>query len=84
MTYENSYEIRNCVFSYKCSADWENLADTGEEKIRFCSECSKEVHFCENDKELTQAVRNNLCVAFEKIETGRLSAILTGFIRPNP
>ena len=83
MTDENYYEIRNWFFSFKCSANWESLEDTGEEKIRFCPECSKNVHFCEDDKELTQAVRNNFCVAFEKLETNRISAILTGFIRPN-
>lgn len=65
---ENYYEIRNCFFAYKCSTNWGELEDTGKEKIRFCSECAKEVHFCENDKELTQAVRNNYCVAFEKTQ----------------
>ncbi len=84
MINENYYEIRNCVFAFKCSANWDNLEDTNKEKIRYCSDCSKEVHFCEDDKELSKAVRNNYCVAFEKInEPGRKSFILTGFIRPN-
>lgn len=76
------YEIRNCTFAYKCEADWEKLEDTGKEKVRYCSDCEKEVFFCEDDKELTKAVIENLCVAFEKRNSsGRSTAILTGSIR---
>ena len=67
----NLFEIRNCVFAYKCEADWEKLEDTNKEKIRYCKDCDREVHFCEDDKELTDAVRENFCVAFERIEKNR-------------
>lgn len=70
------YEIRNCVFAYKCEADWEELEDTNKEKIRFCKECQKEVHFCETDKELTEAIRENFCVAFERVEKNKKFSLL--------
>jgi hypothetical protein len=37
--------IRNCRFAYKCSAKWEDLQETGDEFIRFCDDCEKEVYF---------------------------------------
>jgi hypothetical protein len=77
---QKSYEIRNCVFAYKCEADWEKLEDTNKEKIRYCGECDREVHFCEDDKELTEAVRENFCVAFERVEKDR-KFLLTGMLR---
>jgi hypothetical protein len=58
--------IRNCLFSFKCTAIWEELEDTSEESIRFCQDCQKEVHYCANDDELVSAVRLNRCVAIEK------------------
>ena len=81
-TQDSHYQIRNCVFAYKCEADWEKLEDTKKEKIRFCNACEKEVHFCEDDKELTNAIRDNFCVAFERVEKNRIVKLI-GLIRPN-
>ena len=78
---DNIYEIRNCKFAYKCEANWGLLEDTNKEKIRYCKECSKEVHFCENDKELTDAVRADYCVAFERIEKNGLFNKMIGLIK---
>jgi hypothetical protein len=58
--------IRNCLFSFKCTAIWEELEDTSEESIRFCQDCQKEVHYCADDDELISAVRLNRCIAIEK------------------
>ena len=80
--HEPQYEIRNCVFAYKCEADWETLEDINKEKIRFCHACEKEVHFCEDDKELTSAIRDNFCVAFERVEKNRIVKLM-GLIRPD-
>lgn len=56
-------QLRNCEFAYECSAKWDELAATNENKIRFCNECEKEVHRCDTDAELLRAIRSNLCVA---------------------
>lgn len=82
MKRQNQYELRNCTFAYKCEADWELLEDTNKEKIRYCNACEKEVHFCENDKELTEAIRDNFCVAFERIEKNKLVKLM-GLIKPD-
>lgn len=76
----NQYEIRNCTFAYRCVADWEKLEDIDKEKIRFCKDCEQEVHFCEDDKELTEAVRENFCVAFERVEKNVIVKLM-GMIR---
>lgn len=56
-------QLRNCEFAFQCNADWEKLAETGDEQIRFCDQCQKEVHHCVTDEELLRAIRSNLCVA---------------------
>lgn len=76
------YEIRNCVLAYKCEADWEKLEDTNKEKIRYCKDCDREVHFCEDDEELTDAIRENFCVAFERIEKNRKFTLM-GMLKAN-
>ena len=76
----NFYQIRNCTFAYKCKADWESLEDTGEEKVRYCRDCEKTVHLCENDADLNEAIREDLCVASERFEKRRFEVLL-GLIR---
>lgn len=56
-------QLRNCKLAFKCDAKWGDLAATGRSKIRFCNDCQQEVHRCETDEELLQAIRSNLCVA---------------------
>lgn len=58
-----TFQLRNCEFAFECSAKWDKLAETGKSNVRFCNECEKEVHRCDTDAELLQAIRSNLCVA---------------------
>lgn len=66
--------IRNCVFSFKCEARWEDMeSDFSEdfvnsENVRFCTKCQKEVHLSLTDEELVRNVRLNRCVAITRIE----------------
>lgn len=62
--------IRNCVFAFKCTAQWDKLMPTDDDKIHFCQDCQKEVHLCEDDDELVVAVRLNRCVAIYREEAG--------------
>jgi hypothetical protein len=61
--------IRNCVFSFKCDAQWEDLEEISSndyvdpDKVRFCSACQREVFFSETDEDLAHNVRLNRCVA---------------------
>lgn len=56
-------QLRNCEFAFQCNAQWDKLAKTDQDSVRFCNECEKEVHRCETDEELLRAIRSNLCVA---------------------
>lgn len=56
--------IRNCRFAFKCDKEWDSLDDTGDEDVRFCQTCQKEVHFCNDNFELIQNIKLNRCVAF--------------------
>ena len=58
-------QLRNCEFAFQCNAEWDKLAETGEDSVRFCNECEKEVHRCKTDDELLRAIRSNLCVIDE-------------------
>lgn len=62
---EMKYQIRNCEIAFKCEAEWEDLYETKEKRIRFCNHCQKQVHFCDTDELLVHAIKSNLCVAIE-------------------
>ena len=40
--FDDDYTIRNCVFAFKCTAKWDDLNPTDDDKIHFCNECQKE------------------------------------------
>ena len=69
--------IRNCVFAFKCTAQWSELTPTDDEKISFCDDCQKEVHLCEDDEELAKSVRLNRCIAIYR-EGGMIMGDLVG------
>jgi hypothetical protein len=56
-------QLRNCEFSFKCDAQWDEMGKTETENVRFCDACQKEVYRCDTDEELIRAIRSNLCVA---------------------
>lgn len=71
--------IRNCVFAFKCTAKWDELTSTSDDKINFCQDCQREVHLCEDDEELATAVRLNRCVAIYR-EDGVMMGDLVGMV----
>jgi hypothetical protein len=74
--------IRNCVFAFKCTAQWSELTPTDDEKISFCDDCQKEVHLCEDDEELAKSVRLNRCIAIYR-EGGMIMGDLVGKVNPS-
>ena len=58
--------IRNCKFSYRCSAKWDDLQATDDDDVRFCNDCQKEVFFCDSDDILVAFVKLNRCIAIVK------------------
>jgi len=69
--------IRNCTFAFKCTAKWYELTSTDNDKINFCQDCQREVHLCEDDEELANAVRLNRCVAIYR-QDGMVMGDLVG------
>ena len=62
---KNLFQFRNCKFAFRCNADWFELDETQDEKIRFCNDCQRQVHLCDTEEKLTNAIKSNLCVAIE-------------------
>jgi hypothetical protein len=68
----SEYAIRNCIFGFKCEADWEKMIvirgqDEDEDgqttsEIRFCKSCQKEVYQCDYDEELLENIHLNRCI----------------------
>ena len=57
-------EIQDCEMAFKCPKHWGNLISTDDLKIRFCSACSRNVHFCSTSDDLWEAQQAGQCVAF--------------------
>lgn len=84
--------IRNCVFGFKCNADWENMQvvlaqisdpqDTSE--VRFCSTCQREVHLSLDDQQLVTNIKLNRCIALSRDVNnyGDLELGLVEFVMP--
>ena len=70
-------EIRNCEFRFKCPMTWDALSTTLEPKIRYCSQCEREVVYCKTASELKRAIIENQCVAVEiRPARGRMNLIV--------
>jgi hypothetical protein len=55
--------IRNCVFGFKCTADWNAMKITSDATIRHCSGCKKDVYQVSSKEDLFEAIELNRCVA---------------------
>lgn len=57
------YTIVHCDFEYTCSLNWRNLNPTEDPKVRYCTECKKNVNLCTTNEEIDYAEERGLCVA---------------------
>jgi len=76
-------DIRNCKVKYRCPKTWDSLDATEESHIRYCGECDQNVHFCKNESELFQAIKNDWCVAIPIDSEGSSSIVEMGGIVPD-
>jgi hypothetical protein len=56
-------QLRNCEFAFRCDAQWDQLIETSQVKVRFCDTCNKEVRRCDTDDELLESIKLDLCIA---------------------
>lgn len=72
--------LHNCVFGFKCTANWDEMTRTNNDGIRHCDACDKKVFFVTKPKEMMKAIKLNRCVAvfdesYEHIESGMIVSI---------
>ena len=63
MSFNSNATIRNCTFAYKCNMNFDELNDTDNRNIKFCTQCQREVHYCATDEEIVDAIQRNKCIA---------------------
>ena len=56
-------KIVNCDFVFKCTQQWEKMANTETDGVRFCGECQKNVYFADSYGKLDRFSREGKCVA---------------------
>lgn len=56
--------IRNCTWGVSCDAKWEKLNPTQNINVKFCDSCQREVHRCNDDKEIASNILLNRSVSF--------------------
>lgn len=56
--------IENCTLAFKCTQQWESLADTSKVNIKFCNECKSKVYLITSDAELKHHSALQHCIAF--------------------
>lgn len=62
-------DLRNCVFGFKCTANWDEMKRTSEKTVRHCEQCEKNVYFITKPEELIEAINFNRCVAIAPPES---------------
>ena len=62
--------IRNCIFGFKCNADWDAMKImkvTPDTVVRHCANCDRDVYQISSMDQLVEAIELNHCVAiFDK------------------
>ena len=63
--WEDTIDIRNCVFGRDCKQVWERLTDTTNASLKYCRKCERNVYMIENDNDVANAIRLNQCIAIK-------------------
>ena len=63
--WEDTINIRNCVFGRDCKQFWERLIETTIPNLKYCKKCERNVYMIENDDQVANAIRLNQCIAIK-------------------
>lgn len=55
--------VVDCEFRINCPREWDALTPTGDDLVRFCDVCSRDVHYCRNAGEYLSHASSGRCVA---------------------
>jgi hypothetical protein len=60
--------IRGCLpqFRFQCPQRWLALQSTADRRIRYCSQCQREVHWCDDERTARTLGRDGKCVALSE------------------
>lgn len=51
------------TFSFTCAQDWDAMAHTGDDGVRHCGTCARDVYLCQSDDEAAAHGAAGRCVA---------------------
>lgn len=59
--------LENCglMTEFECPKKWDQLQETGEDQVRFCSACKRTVHYCGTIDEAKRQAFEGHCVAID-------------------
>ncbi|QOL24650.1 hypothetical protein LP316_09865 [Thalassotalea sp. LPB0316] len=57
-------KLYNCHWGFKCDKTWESLTNTDDPKVKYCTNCKRNVHKIENEAELHYQINLNRCLYF--------------------
>jgi uncharacterized protein (TIGR02996 family) len=58
--------VHYCVeFRFRCPQRWDTLLATGDSKVRHCTECHQDVHYCRTEDEALGLAGAGRCVAID-------------------
>ena len=59
-------KVEYCVeFTYRCPQRWDTLQLTDDANVRYCSECERNVHYCQTAREAQNLADRGECVAID-------------------
>jgi uncharacterized protein (TIGR02996 family) len=59
-------KVEYCVeFAYRCPQRWDTLLPTGDDAVRHCSVCQRDVHYCGSVRQADQLAEAGECVAID-------------------
>lgn len=78
---EISIGLINCRLDFECKSKWIEMMvidETG--KIRFCSQCKKNVYWVSTIAEFKEMSRDGKCMAFNRVDLDSISEPTTGYV----
>lgn len=65
----NDKDVKQYVFKFECSQNWDDLTKTSNEKVRYCGQCGNDVFSVQNDEELNSNAEKGRCVYLPPMRT---------------
>jgi hypothetical protein len=72
---EEIKEFEDCAFKFKCPMDWDNLEETDDVDVKYCSVCEENVYHAPNLLEFKQRVKEKQCVSIRNNEDDILMGV---------